>query len=88
MNTNNCLIWWTFAVTGPLKEKQIAYVCRETLQVRLRLWKLPYLQNTFKNKNAALFYKKTNKQYTNYFIGTQYTAVLNDASSNTAIQYG
>lgn len=22
-------------VTGPLKEKQIAYVCRETLQVRL-----------------------------------------------------
>lgn len=26
-----------FTVTGPLKEKQIAYVCRETLQVRIPL---------------------------------------------------
>lgn len=46
------------AVTGPLKEKQIAYVCRETLQVRLCLW-LPCFQSEYSNtpRMMALLYK-------------------------------
>lgn len=42
------------AVTGPLKEKQIAYVCRETLQVRLCLWKLPCFQSEYSNTTRMM----------------------------------
>uniref|UniRef100_A0A8C1TPU2 Mitogen-activated protein kinase kinase kinase kinase n=1 Tax=Cyprinus carpio TaxID=7962 RepID=A0A8C1TPU2_CYPCA len=39
-----------YQVTGPLKEKQIAYICRETLQVRL----INYLKSSLEGANILL----------------------------------